>query len=46
MCLTALNQPKDAFWVTVFASIANILLNLALIPVWGITGAAVATLIA
>ena len=46
MCLTALNKPKDAFWITVFASVINILLNFALIPVWGITGAAVATLIA
>ena len=46
MSLAALNRPKDAFWVTVIASIANILLDLALIPVLGITGAAVATLIA
>jgi O-antigen/teichoic acid export membrane protein len=46
MCLTALNKPKDAFWITVFSSVLNILLNFALIPVLGITGAAVATLIA
>jgi O-antigen/teichoic acid export membrane protein len=46
MSLIALNRPKDAFQVTVIASIANILLDLALIPVIGITGAAVATLIA
>ena len=46
MSLAALNRPKDAFLVTVIASIANILLDLALIPVIGITGAAVATLIA
>ena len=46
MSLTALNRPKDAFHVTVIASIANILLDLALIPVLGITGAAVATLVA
>jgi O-antigen/teichoic acid export membrane protein len=46
MCLTALNRPKDAFWITVFASVANILLNLALIPLFGITGAAMATLMA
>jgi O-antigen/teichoic acid export membrane protein len=45
MCLNALNRPKDAFWVTAFASIANILLNIALIPILGITGAALATLI-
>jgi len=46
MSLTALNRPKDAFWVTVIAAVANILLDLVLIPVIGITGAAVATLIA
>jgi O-antigen/teichoic acid export membrane protein len=45
MTLTALNRPRDAFWITIIASIANILLNLALIPIMGITGAAVATLI-
>jgi O-antigen/teichoic acid export membrane protein len=44
--LTALNRPKDAFQVTVIASIVNILLDIILIPVLGITGAAVATLIA
>ena len=43
-CLNALNHPKEAFKVTAVASIANILLNFALIPVLGITGAAVATL--
>ena len=46
MCLVALNHPKDAFWVTAVASFANILLDIALIPVLGITGAAVATLVA
>lgn len=46
MSLTALNRPKDAFKVTVIASIANILLDIVLIPILGITGAAVATLIA
>jgi O-antigen/teichoic acid export membrane protein len=46
MSLTALNRPNDAFWITVIAASANILLDLALIPVIGITGAAVATLIA
>ena len=46
MSLTALNRPKDAFKVTAIASIANILLDIVLIPVLGITGAAVATLIA
>ncbi len=46
MSLNALNRPKDAFWITVIAAIANILLDLVLIPIMGITGAAVATLIA
>jgi O-antigen/teichoic acid export membrane protein len=46
MSLNALNHPKDAFWITVIAAIANILLDIVLIPVLGITGAAVATLIA
>jgi O-antigen/teichoic acid export membrane protein len=44
--LIALNRPKDAFLVTVIASTVNIFLDLALIPLLGITGAAVATLIA
>jgi O-antigen/teichoic acid export membrane protein len=46
MSLTALNRPKDTFKVTAAASIVNLILDLALIPVIGITGAAVATLIA
>jgi O-antigen/teichoic acid export membrane protein len=46
MSLSALNRPKDAFRITVVAAIANILLDLALIPLLGITGAAVATLVA
>jgi O-antigen/teichoic acid export membrane protein len=46
MSLSALNRPKDAFWITAIASVANILLDLAFIPIMGITGAAVATLIA
>ena len=46
MSLNALNHPKDAFWITVIAATANILLDIILIPVLGITGAAIATLIA
>ncbi len=45
MSLNALDHPKDAFAVTLVASLANIILNLILIPVMGITGAAIATLI-
>jgi O-antigen/teichoic acid export membrane protein len=44
--LNALNRPIDAFKITLIAAILNILLDVALIPVMGITGAAVATLIA
>ena len=46
MSLNALTRPKDAFRITVIAAVANILLDIALIPVMGITGTAVATLIA
>jgi O-antigen/teichoic acid export membrane protein len=46
MGLNAIDKPREAFWVTAFASLANIVLNIILIPVLGITGAAVATLIA
>jgi O-antigen/teichoic acid export membrane protein len=46
MSLTALNRQKDAFWITAIAAIVNILLDLTLIPFIGITGAAMATLIA
>ena len=44
MSLAALNRPKEAFQVTAIASITNIILDLALIPTLGITGAAIATL--
>jgi len=46
MSLNALDHPRDAFYITFIASLANILLNIAFIPVMGITGAAIATLIA
>jgi O-antigen/teichoic acid export membrane protein len=46
MSLAALNRPKDAFWITVIAAMVNILLDLIFIPVLGIAGAALATLIA
>ena len=44
MSLAALNRPKDAFWVTLIAAIVNVILDVLLIPIMGITGAAVATL--
>lgn len=45
MCLNALDRPKDSFRVTAIAVIANIVLNLILIPAYGIVGASMATLI-
>ncbi len=43
--LSAMNQLKDVFKITVVTVVANIALNAALIPVMGISGAAVATLV-
>ncbi len=43
--LSAMNQLKELFKITVVAVVANIALNAALIPVIGISGAAVATLV-
>ncbi len=45
MTLNALNHPKDSFWITSIIVLVNIVLNILLIPVIGITGAAIATLI-
>lgn len=45
MYLDALDQPKESFKVTAVAVAANITLNIALIPLIGILGAAIATLI-
>jgi O-antigen/teichoic acid export membrane protein len=46
MSLNAINRPKDTFNVTLIAALVNILLDIVLIPIFGIMGAAVATLIA
>ena len=43
--LSAMNQLKELFKITVVAVVANIALNAALIPMLGISGAAVATLV-
>jgi O-antigen/teichoic acid export membrane protein len=43
--LSAMNQVKEVFKITVVAVVANIILNAMLIPVMGISGAAVATLV-
>lgn len=46
MSLNALDCPKAAFRVTAVAAVVNVIFNIVLIPIWGITGAAVATLLA
>ena len=46
MGLNSLNHPKGAFLVTAIAALVNIILDVILIPIMGITGAALATLIA
>jgi len=45
MCLNAFDQPRRSFISTAIAACLNIGLNLVLIPIFGITGAAVSTLI-
>jgi len=45
MCLNAFDQPRRSFIATAIAACLNIGLNLVLIPIFGITGAAVATLV-
>ena len=44
MTLNAVNKPKLAFYVTAIAATLNVILNLILIPLFGIIGAALATL--
>jgi O-antigen/teichoic acid export membrane protein len=43
MSLNAIDRPRDSFRATMIAALMNILLNIALIPVFGILGAAIAT---
>lgn len=45
MCLNAFDKPKKSFIATAIAAILNIVLNIVLIPLLGITGAAIATLV-
>ncbi len=40
---TATKHTKNSFWTSFVASMANIVLNIALIPEWGIQGACIAT---
>jgi len=44
--LNALNRVKDSFKITMVGALTNILMNILLIPLMGISGAAVATLFA
>ena len=44
MTLNAINKPKSAFYVTAISATLNVILNLILIPLFGIIGAALATL--
>lgn len=45
MTLNALDHPKDTFWITSLIVLVNIVLNILMIPVLGIAGAALATLV-
>jgi O-antigen/teichoic acid export membrane protein len=45
MCLNAMDMPKTSFYITAGSALLNILLNILLIPQYGITGAAVASLV-
>ncbi|MDD4256001.1 MAG: polysaccharide biosynthesis C-terminal domain-containing protein [Methanofollis sp.] len=45
MCLNAIDRPRESFYATGTAAVVNIVLDLALIPVLGIEGAAIATLV-
>lgn len=40
---TATKHTKNSFWTSFVASVANIILNYFLIPVWGIQGASIST---
>ncbi|MDD3622603.1 MAG: flippase [Methanofollis sp.] len=45
MALNAINRPRESFYATGTAAVVNITLDLALIPLIGIEGAAIATLV-
>ncbi|MDD1687197.1 flippase [Methanoregula sp.] len=44
-CLNAMDMPRISFYITAASAIMNIILNILLIPVWGISGAAIAMLV-
>jgi O-antigen/teichoic acid export membrane protein len=43
-CLNAMDRPKISFYITAFSAVLNVLLNIILIPIMGISGAAIASL--
>jgi O-antigen/teichoic acid export membrane protein len=45
MCLNAMDMPKTSFYITAGSALLNIVLNILLIPRYGIAGAAVASLV-
>lgn len=45
MCLNAMDKPRISFYITTASAVLNIILNILLIPVFGIAGAAFASLI-
>ena len=45
MCLNAMDMPKTSFYITAGSALMNIVLNIILIPQYGIAGAAVASLL-
>lgn len=44
--LGAMKKPQNLMWSTLIAGVANVILNLALIPAYGLWGAAIGTLVA
>jgi O-antigen/teichoic acid export membrane protein len=44
MCLNAMDRPRNSFYVTAVSAVLNIVLNIVLIPLMGIEGAAIASL--
>jgi O-antigen/teichoic acid export membrane protein len=45
MCLNAMDKPRISFYITGVSAILNIVLNILLIPLFGISGAAIASLV-
>jgi O-antigen/teichoic acid export membrane protein len=45
MCLNAMDRPRISFYITAASAVMNIILNILLIPLFGISGAAIASLV-